>query len=207
MKFPIPLRQKRKTPVTLIIGIKCKDAVVLASDSQITYGNAKRTDGVKMTTVYLDPYRPVLLAEAGDISVSSRYAGIFGALAAGKKTETVEGLRSIAQEAMYLLRTEIRSSHFQCTTEELDEIFRKQGVECAIMLGFYLQGKPHIVTVDLRAPLAVISKFYYEAIGCGAPLGQYLLSEHTQPLMDRDIASVIYFTQWDGVAPFLATLI
>jgi 20S proteasome alpha/beta subunit len=61
-----PIRPKRK-PVTVIIGIICKASIVLASDSQTTYGDySKRCDtekirvvGFKNKKVFVDKYSTV----------------------------------------------------------------------------------------------------------------------------------------------------
>lgn len=41
----------KKKPVTVIVGIICKEAIILASDSQTTYGTTKRCDAEKMVSV------------------------------------------------------------------------------------------------------------------------------------------------------------
>src|SRR2546425_1042988 len=66
-----PSERKPKNPVTVIIGIICKAAIVPASDSQTTYGDSKRRDAEKIRVV---PFKKskVLVAQAGALDTSSR---------------------------------------------------------------------------------------------------------------------------------------
>jgi hypothetical protein len=73
-------RTKRKSRVTIIIGIICKDAIVLASDSQTTSGGMKRTDTDKISSIKFAT-KPVLVAEAGNAGTSARALEILRGLA------------------------------------------------------------------------------------------------------------------------------
>jgi ATP-dependent protease HslVU (ClpYQ) peptidase subunit len=175
--------------VTIIVGIKCKDAIVLGSDSQLTYGNSKRLDGTKIETVLFGSL-PVLVAQAGCVIMSGRAVDILTALVRQYAPQTPDDVALMAQKAMRDLRLD-QQQLYGCSAEELDEIFRKQGVEAEIMLGFFMNETAHIYTVSLAKALYFKSKSYYEAIGCGAPLGMFLLSENASPDMEVRLASLI----------------
>lgn len=57
------------------------------------------------------------------------------------------------------------------------------------MIGFFLNNAAHLVTLNLAHSVYRVSRFAYEADGCGATLGQYLLAEHTTPSMDKTLAA------------------
>src|SRR5438309_963886 len=44
-------RKPEKVPVTLIVGILCKDSVVMVADSQTTHGDLKIHDAVKLKVI------------------------------------------------------------------------------------------------------------------------------------------------------------
>jgi len=62
LRFP---ESDQKTTVTLIIGIICRDGIVVASDSQTTYGGRKRNDTEKIDRVKFKNAE-ALIAQAGD---------------------------------------------------------------------------------------------------------------------------------------------
>ena len=61
-----PARRKlNKTPVTLIVGIICRDAIVLAADSQNSYGSLKLPGTNKISKVTFRDKKEILVAESG----------------------------------------------------------------------------------------------------------------------------------------------
>lgn len=187
---PSHAAKRRPTPVTLIVGLKCKDAIVLASDSQITLGTAKRTDSIKMETLYFAGL-PVLVAQAGNVALSGRCVDILRATSFSAPPNSPDQIGLAAQKAIRDLRDEVRAFRFGIPAEELDEYFRREGIDCEIMLGFFLGREAHLCTVGITMPVYQKSRFYYEAVGCGAPLGHYLLAEHSTPEMSVEFASMI----------------
>lgn len=181
---------KRPNPVTLIIGIKCKDAIVLASDSQMTTGNSKRTDGSKLERVDFKDF-PAMVAQSGDQVLSNRFIDILTGLAVSAPIKTPEDVGLVIQAAMRNLRTELHELHFGCSSEELSEIFRKEGTSVGVMVGFFLDKTPQLISISLASPTYRKSRYYFEADGCGATLGEYLLAEHSTPEMDKQLAATV----------------
>lgn len=173
---PSQTARRRPPPVTLLIGIKCKDAIVMASDSQITAGTSKRLDGSKMETVNFGNF-PVLVAQSGSVIHSNRFVDILSKDVVGLTASSASDIRDAAQSAMRKLRLEIRETRFGISADELDLHLMTAGLQVGVMLGFYLNGAPHIVSLDLGTAMAHQSRFFYEADGCGATLGNYLLAE------------------------------
>lgn len=182
--------RRRSKPVTLIIGIKCKDAVILASDSQISNGTSRRTDSAKMETVTFGGH-PLIVAQSGDLVLSNRYVDIFSRLAEGASVVTGDEIGACAQKAMLNLRMEIREQHFGISSQELDDALLKSGSQVAIMIGFFYNKTPHLITISLSQPIYRRSRFHYEAEGCGDTLGNYLLAEHTVPNMEKELAATL----------------
>lgn len=188
MQTPSNLRP-RKRPVTIIVGIKCKGCIVLASDSQITYGNSKQLDGEKIEAVYLSGM-PVLVAQSGDVAMSGRFVDIFREEGSSFSPRTAIDVAIKAQDSMRKLRAELRAVRFGCSSDELNESLRKAVLECEVMIGFYMGGQPHIYTVNVSNASYVKSTSYYDSIGCGGVLGRYLLAELTEPSMDPKLGAL-----------------
>lgn len=169
--------------MTLLVGIKSTDGVVLASDSQVTTGTGKRTDSTKMENVEFSNF-PVLVAQAGSVLLTNRFVDIFRQLADKVAAKTPDEVGRVAQTAMRMLRTELRELHFDCSSEELSGILLKSGDQAAVMMGFFMDEKPHLITINLDYATYQKSRFDFETEGCGAPLGQYILTEYSSPTMD-----------------------
>jgi 20S proteasome alpha/beta subunit len=191
IRHPFPQRlTKRKNPVTIIVGIICKDAVVLASDSQTTSGTTKRTDTEKIIRVEFSNFS-ALVAQAGYATFSGQAIEIFTNLAKGKEITDGRMVAEMAEQTMRQLKDRIRYQQGDCTMEELRDFVWKHEMGCELMVAYYLEGKPHLFTIDMVVGIANKVNSYYEAIGCGANLGSYLLSEYAMPQMMPNYAATI----------------
>jgi 20S proteasome alpha/beta subunit len=183
---PIP---RRKAPVTIIIGIKCKDAIVMASDSQTTEGTSKMSDAIKIARIQMGN-REILVGQSGSVTLGSRAIEIIQSLAAGQSITDAKHPAQLAWKAMSQLVREMRD-YRGCTMEELEQYLWKSGQECGLMVAYYFGGKPHLYTVQsltLAMPLEINRRF--GAIGCGASLGNYLLAERVTEELDINLGMV-----------------
>jgi 20S proteasome alpha/beta subunit len=69
--------------MTIIVGLICKDGIVLAGDSQTTTGTSKRCDAKKFALVKFTDAE-VLVAQAGNASTAGRAIEIFRDSARGQ---------------------------------------------------------------------------------------------------------------------------
>ena len=185
-----PIRQTVPSRVTLIIGIICKDCVVMACDTQITAGNNKRTDGTKLRPVEF-ANMSALIAQAGSLTYTNRYIDILSRLAKDKSPNDVVEVGELMNEAMETFRRQLRASNFNCSSEKLDTILARKDTDCRLMLGFCLNRKPYLVSINLFDPNYQECTSHYEADGSGSLLGEYLLREHATPEMKLDFATTI----------------
>lgn len=187
--FPKPYRE-RKTPVTIIVGIICSDGIVLASDSQMTRDNSKRCDAEKMSVVEFANLN-VLVAQAGNATLSNRAVEILQGLAKNEDITDYRSAADAAQRAMQRLKEEMRIQQGNCSPEELREFILRNELNCKLMLAHYFSGKSCVYIVDLFLGIANRINSHYAAIGCGANLGEYLLSELCEPGANTRFASVV----------------
>jgi len=67
----------------------------------------------------------------------------------------------------------------------------RKELQAELMLAYYFDNQPYLYTVDLSVSRCDKAKSWWSAIGCGANLGAYLLSEHTKPKMDRGLCLTV----------------
>lgn len=192
------LRPKRRNPirkpVTVIIGIICKAAIVLASDSQTTFGDdSKRCDSEKIRVVKFNNDK-VLVAQSGTVETSSRIIDVMALLAADRELENQETVIKTMQEAMHKVREELRYQHFNCSADEFRKIVFDEGLNCGLMVAHFFKDNAFIHTFDFKSGTTTTSKSYYESTGCGSALANYLLAELSSSQMDyrHAQASAIY---------------
>lgn len=184
-----PLRQTIPSRVTLIIGILCKDCVVMACDTQVTLGSSKRTDGTKLREVEFGDMS-ALIAQAGSLTHTNRYIDILSREVKNSKPQNAVEVGELLNAAMETFRAQLRASNFNCSAEKLDAIIAK-GIDCRLMLGFCLNDVPCLLSISLAEPIYRKCDSHFEAEGSGSLLGEYLLSEHSTPEMKWDFASTI----------------
>jgi 20S proteasome alpha/beta subunit len=176
--------------VTIIIGLICKGAIVLAADSQTTRDGMKRTDAKKISVVKFGD-GAILVAEAGNAGNSARAIELLKEAAKETKITDYRQPADMARSAMIRVKRELQEQYGNCTALELQELILRKELQAELMLGYYFDHKPYLYTVDLAVTRCDKKLSWWSAVGCGANLGSYLLNEHTKPDMDRDVCTVL----------------
>lgn len=184
--------KRKKKPVTLIVGIIAKDGIVVASDSQTTWGTGKSWDAKKMSEVG-HAYGRALVAESGAVITSSQAVEELQRLASIPEEVKKDGLAALLEKTSRHVREKLRHYHASCSSEELRGIIESEGLDFSLMLAHYDHRKEtaRIDTVSMSVGLASQCKTFYEAVGSGADLAQYLLTELCIPEMNTTTASII----------------
>jgi|ERR1043166_318386 20S proteasome alpha/beta subunit len=184
-------REPKRKPVTLIVGIVCRDAVVLASDSQTTNlgSETKRKDSKKIHAVHF-ANGSVLVAESGAVHASGAVLDILSAKA---RTATIADERTVpalVEESIRELRQKRLSlfpSHPR-PLEEIQDFFRGDEDYFELMFAFHLGSGVHLYTANPAWGLPIQVTKPFDAAGSGATLGMYLLGELYQPEMSAEFA-------------------
>ena len=103
-------QKKRKKPVTLIVGIICKDGIVMASESQTTFGESKRCDAEKIRIVEFKTKEAILVAQSGAEDISNRLIDQMEARAKNQEFENEESVVRLTQEAMFFVSRLLKNS-------------------------------------------------------------------------------------------------
>lgn len=132
--------------MTILIGILCKDTIVLASDSQTSYEVSKRRDGEKIRVVRFKDNN-ALVAQSGCSDTSDRIIDVFSRLTPKIKLDDPETAIKLMQLAMVSVREELRRQHLNCGAEELRQVFINEGLDCDLMMAHHCNGKPFCIAL------------------------------------------------------------
>jgi len=173
-------KPKPRPPVTIIIGIICKEAIVVASDSQTTYsssfGAAQRLDTAKITPVEFLNNAFALVAQSGDATLSGRAVEILMDMAKGQSISDYRTVADIAQRAVRQVKEELREQNLGCSMEDLHAYISKEQLHFELMIAHFHDKKPYIFTIDFAVGIAAKKPHNYTAIGCGSGIASYILS-------------------------------
>src|ERR1051326_5453612 len=188
-------RKPKRKPVTLIVGIICRDGIVMAADSQTTWETGKSWSTIKMTELR-HPGGLALIAEAGADITSGKVVEQLKDLAVQGGSFEQHSLPELAAVAVKKVRDKLREQQFSCSSEEFQEFLLREGLGRELMLAHYeghapFLRSPCIDTIKLSLGLANRARGSFETIGSGADLANYLLTDLWSPEMDCATASLI----------------
>ena len=170
-----PVRRPNiKSPVTIIIGIKCKTGIVVACDSRTTDPQGYVDDtAMKLHVIAFNDGNSGIVAEAGHAEFSSRAVEMIAQLAKDRPLNDYRSLASCAEQAVSELKQKIREQ-FKGSGEELQRHLEAYSFE--LMLIHYWEGKPLIFTMRSEFGMATKKDKNYCAIGCGWILADFIIS-------------------------------
>ncbi len=206
----IHCREKLKSRVTIVVGIICEDAIVLASDSQTTYspisGASQRLDTPKISTLELFNDVIALVAQAGNATLSGRAVEILTDLAKGKEIKDYRALADMAQESVRKVKQELREQNLGCSMEELHEHIQKNELNFELMIAHYHDSKPYIFTLNFAVGIASKSPHPFLAIGCGSAVATYILGwfklGSKTPFQHAQLAAIYAIEEVKKVDPY-----
>jgi len=168
------LEKKHKTPVTIIIGIKCKNGILMACESRTSDPKTGviHDDAQKLETVLLNDGNGVFIGQAGNDDLSHRAIEIIRSKAERVAMSDHRTVADIAQDACVELKGQLRQQYFG-TGEEQQKHFETYAFE--LMIAYYYREKPYIFTLDFALGQARQQSRDYVSIGCGAILADFLL--------------------------------
>jgi 20S proteasome alpha/beta subunit len=184
-------KPKRKKPVTLIVGLICKDAIVLAADSQTTKGTAKQLGANKISVVEFENGKAAV-AESGSASLSNAAIQIFQSLAKGKKIENELTVAKTAELAVRQVLAGI-TQHLNPNSPDRDrQDFLFQDINYfELMVAYYFGNKPCLYILKSAWGIPVPASSFFLTSGIAGDLANYILQEHTTRDMDKNLAPVI----------------
>ena len=189
-------KRKQRELVTVVVGLICNNAVVLASDSQTADVETGRTirNVAKIFKVEFADGNTGLLAQSGHDDTANNVVEII--LEKAKETPLLVHPRSFAElveDAVGSLKRRLRKQ-FVGTDLEFQKHCLDYNFE--LMTAHYFKDQPQVFTVSFVLGLAnrARSEQPYAIIGCGAELAKFFLDRLDIPDMQlgEAIASAIY---------------
>jgi predicted Zn finger-like uncharacterized protein len=177
---PPRFRPPQWQSMSVLIGIICPEAIVLAADSQITEvptGTFSYVD--KISIVDFWPGDEVLVAQAGLWPLTTRIVE--------KMREKAEGVRiTKAGDVTKIVEDSIREAKSPLDEEQTKNVDENPP---ALMLAFYIGQKPYLYTVKVYGHgISTFSVNHYAVEGIGGFLADYLLKEYALPKSHSDLA-------------------
>jgi 20S proteasome alpha/beta subunit len=169
--------------MSILIGIICPEAIVLAADSHITEASQGTFNSVnKISMVEFWPNDQVLVAQAGLWPLTNRIVEKMREKAKGVRITSASTVTQIAEDS-------IRESKFSLDEEQIKCVNENPS---ALMLAFYIERKPYLYTVNVYGHgITSCPAEHYATAGIGEYLANYLLQEYAAPKSHSDLAIAI----------------
>lgn len=180
--------KRYKTRVTIIIGIICKNGIIVASDSQTSWGNSKRTDTDKIHSCRFKNSKGII-ANSGHAAISYKAVDIAKSICESQELVESRQFAENAQKAAEKVRADLMEPYrsFGSKPEDFEKLFNDHNY--SLLMANYFDGKPYIYTLDFPPGISTKQK-NYTAIGCGSNLGMFLLSWFDFSQMDTADAAI-----------------
>jgi 20S proteasome alpha/beta subunit len=178
-----PQKPERKFKMTLIIGIICQDAIVLASETQTTAGSYRILDTQKIHRIAFNNGEAIL-AESGVVDSASVVIQKIKKDALEVKITDEETIPNFIQSKVREFRSDAISLHPNAGLIEWQNFFYSDNNSFNLTFAYYHGEKPFLYNIEpAKAKASRLPGRHYSASGIGAELGTYLLREHSKPNM------------------------
>lgn len=179
--------KKRRPCVTIIIGIICKDGIVVAADSRTTLDTGGNRDDTEKVHLIQMKKRRAIIGRSGHDHLSSRV--IFDL---EKKAQhfTPTDYRSVAELADSVVEGS-RNVLRELADNQAELQKRFTDYPMTFLLGYYYKRQPYLFKLDLLLGLSSPTKSGHLAIGCAAPLADYILKDVDTSQMTPEQALVL----------------
>lgn len=165
---------KIKLPVTIIIGLKCVDCIIMGCDSRTTLPDGHVDDDVKkLHTIDFQDGNSAIIGESGHAEFSSRVIEMIKNKAKSRSFKDYRVVADCAQESIAELKKQIREQ-YAGSAEELHRHFEAHSFE--LIISHYWQKQAQFFTVLFEHGIPIKRDKNYYAIGCGTILADFLFS-------------------------------
>ena len=178
--------------MTIIVGLVCRNSIVLANDSQQSRGDSKEMTKFKIRAVeFKGGVDKILVAQAGTAETSTAIINNMAKLASSQPMGDEDHVRALVRQAIIQERQRLRRHHLDCSMEELSKIIFAQGLNCTLMTAFYVSDHAFLDTYDFDSGLEREREGWFRCIGIGETLANYILREVSEPDMDDRLGRAI----------------
>lgn len=177
------LIQKPILPMTQIVGIICRESIIVACESQYTVGTRKLLNAVKMSVVKFKNGE-ALIAESGSMAKSSLALRYINESAKDKEIESEYSVSEIAEDAIVRVRNRLLSAIQKrpYSVSEQDAIFKSGDNYFALMIANYFRPKskeepiPCLFTITLASAITERER-PFAVLGAAPELAMFFLKQ------------------------------
>jgi 20S proteasome alpha/beta subunit len=198
-------KKKRRSPVTIVLAIVCRNAIIMAGDSRTTKEDGTiRDDTKKIHTVHLSDRFGFLIGQSGNDDLGTQAIETISELAKQATIKDYRACAELAEKSISLLKQKIRGQ-FQGTSEELQRHFENHDFD--LMLVHYYKeeardgkirmARPFIFTIRFSLGIARPHHKNFVSIGCGSPIADFILDGFTVSDFDfsQAMAAAVYVVE------------
>jgi 20S proteasome alpha/beta subunit len=165
--------RRRKERMTLLVGIVCQDAIVMASDSQTTDEWGQKRTSQKISTVQFADGASGLIAQAGSADFASQTIEKIERSAAKSKLTDYRSIPELAAGALAEMRQEKAGKVGPKT--KLNLIFEEN--KFCLLIANYYKGKPYLFRFDSDKLSATMIKVQFVSVGNSYATADYVLEK------------------------------
>jgi 20S proteasome alpha/beta subunit len=162
--------------MSVIVALRCKDALVIASDSRMTDEAQFRDDTEKVFVLHAKTHS-LIAAAAGHADESSVILSQFSKRILGKKMTADDDAARQLQEAIFEYKRRVARVKYGCTLKTVDNKFLIEGIKSDFVLAYFFKGSPFIFSTSLQSVVPIARKVSYWSLGIGETVANYLLRQ------------------------------
>ena len=184
--------------MTQIVGIVCKEAIVVASESQYTIGkfNFKRNEQPKMDVLTFNNSAWALVAFAGDVTSAFLVIGMMKEAAKTISLNSDLTVIDLAKDAIKRYRLEVLDFYNQkpdFSATQQDEIFGRGDQNIEFVIAYYHKEKPFLYKIDVFSGKSSRIEDYV-VTGCGSTLATFMLDQFQSQCKEMKMGQAVLLT-------------
>ncbi|HKS21543.1 MAG TPA: hypothetical protein VJZ76_02005 [Thermoanaerobaculia bacterium] len=161
--------------MTLLIGIKCTDGIVVAADGATTFGSSLGNRTIRQPSRKLSIVNNrMVVAVTGPVGLQQRFVGELGALDLGSGAKPHHVMEKLAGAIRKPLRDEYAMADAARPSLGPQAV---QGVLTATLVALVIEGKPSLIQFDHQgSPECATEHLRFISLGSGQPLADPFLA-------------------------------
>jgi 20S proteasome alpha/beta subunit len=197
---PVAASPKKKKPMTLIVGIICKDEIVVATDTRTTFPTHAE-DRAKKLRIIDYAHGKALVAWSGYTAFSVDTVDVLEKEAASLEPKHYRDLAELAKRIVDDTRTR-EFAPFRGAVTSIDSVQNhlRDNMSFCLMLAYYFGGEPYLYLLEFPSGSIYREPSNFATLGLNNSLGSFLLNEYAQPNMSPELGTALAVYVIEAVA-------
>lgn len=168
---------RKQSRVTIILALKCKDSIVVASDSRTTYERIHRDDTRKVQPVTFADELGILLATAGSDDTGAIITNQLQRLAIGEKLTGDEKPERVFQQSVLEYRKRLVEAEYGSMEGLQKARLSDDRLDCDLLIAYYFNERQRLYSVNVGFGLVTPRAQNYLPLGIGSEVASYLMQD------------------------------